>query len=426
MNTAVAESRLADRPDHVPQSLVYDFDMYFDPALVADAPARLLDLARNAPPIFWTPHDGGQWVICRHEAVARAARDWEVFSSDHLTHSPQMQAAGGGKIDMSNVVQPVPIMLDPPEHSKFRAPLNAVFSPKAMMALKDKIRVLAASLIDKVRPDGGCEFMSAIAEPIPVQVFLEIFGLPLDRQAEFRRIAKDHLSEEFGGLEDSQRKLREIVDVMRDTLISRMAKPRDDVISLLTQATVEGRPLTIRELNNYCVLLFIAGLDTVVNGMGHGIRHLAAHPELQNQLRSNPKLITEAAEELLRRYTFLAVIRTVAKDTVFDGVAMKRGETVKLGYPTADVDAAEFPDPELFDLGRENKAHFAFGAGPHRCLGSHLARIELQTLYEEMLARLPSFRLAPDKPITYRCGPVIGPRELHLVWDASPSRNNDK
>jgi cytochrome P450 len=174
----------------------------------------------------------------------------------------------------------------------------------------------------------------------------------------------------------------------------------------------------MHDLNNYCVLLFIAGLDTVVNGMGHGVRHLAADPELQAELRAHPELIPDAVEELLRRYTFLAVIRTLAEDTVFDGVTMKRGETVKLSYPIADLDAAEFPDPERYDLHRENKAHFAFGAGPHRCLGSHLARIELQTLYEEMLARLPSFRLAPDKPVMYRCGPVIGPHELHLAWDA--------
>ena len=124
MNTAVAESRLAPKPDHVPDALVYDFDMYFDPALVADAPARILDLVRNAPPIFWTPHDGGHWVICRHDAVARAAREWEIFSSDHLAHSAHMRAADGARIDMSNVVHPVPIMLDPPEHARYRTPLS--------------------------------------------------------------------------------------------------------------------------------------------------------------------------------------------------------------------------------------------------------------------------------------------------------------
>lgn len=418
MNATATKSRPVSKPDHIPDALVYDFDMYFDSALVADAPARLLDVARHAPPIFWTPHNGGHWVICRHDAVLRAARNWEVFSSDHLAHNPQMMARGSASVDMSSVVQPVPIMLDPPDHSKFRAPLNAVFSPKAMMALKDKIRTLAASLIEAAKPKGRCEFMAEIANPIPVQVFLEMFGLPLERQAEFRRIAKEHLSEEFGSLEDSQRKLRQIVEVMHDTLVDRMASPRDDLISLLAQATVDGRPLTMHDMQNYCVLLFIAGLDTVVNGMGLGVRHLAADPKLQDELRANPGMITEAAEELLRRYTFLSVPRTVARDAVFDGVSMKRGDSVQLAYTIADVDAQEFPDPELFDLHRENKAHFAFGAGPHRCLGSHLARIELQILYEEMLARLPTFRLAPGKEVTYRCGPVIGPRELHLVWDA--------
>ena len=418
MSATTMESMLTPRPDHVPEELVYHFDMYFDPALVADMPARLLDIAQNAPPIFWTPHNGGHWMICSHDAVSRAARDWSIFSSDHLAHSPQMRMRAGSSVDSSNVVQPVPIMLDPPRHSKFRAPLQAVFSPKAMMALKDKIRALAAGLIEQAKPKGHCEFMAEISEPIPVQVFLEIFGLPLDRQAEFRAIAKDHLSQDFGGLEDSQRKLREIVEVMRDTLIDRRDNPRDDLISLLWRSTVDGRPLTLQDMNNYCVLLFIAGLDTVVNGMGHGIRHLAADRALQARLRANPKLIVEASEELLRRYTFLAVVRTVGRDAVFDGVTMKHGDRVELCYPTADVDPAEFPNPETFDLERENKAHFAFGAGPHRCLGSHLARIELQTLYEEMLARLPEFRLDPDKPVTYRCGPVIGPKELHLVWDA--------
>ncbi|MGE3690603.1 MAG: cytochrome P450 [Novosphingobium sp.] len=412
-----ASASLAPRPAHVPEALVYPFDMYFDPALVADMPARQLDLLRNAPPVFWTPHNGGHWVICSHDAISRAARDWDVFSSDHIGHNAELLASASN-YDRSTAVNPVPIMLDPPEHTKYRAPLQTVFSPRAMMALKDKIADLTARLIEEVKPRGHCEFMAEIAEPIPVQVFLELFGLPLERQAEFRRIAKEHLSAEFGGHEDSQRKLREIVDVMQDTLIARRDNPKDDLISHLWSTRVDGQPLSLRDMENYCVLLFIAGLDTVVNGMGHGIRHLASDPALQAQLRSEPKLIVEAAEELLRRYTFLAVVRTVGKDTVWDGIEFRRGDRVEINYPTADVDAAEFPAPHKFDLNRENKAHFAFGAGPHRCLGSHLARIELQTLYEEMLKRLPLFRLDPAHPVTYRCGPVIGPREVHLVWDA--------
>lgn len=410
-------AKLAPRPAHVPEALVYDFDMYFDPALVADMPARQLDLLRSAPPIFWTPHHGGHWVICSHDAVSRAAREWDVFSSDHLAHNPELLARGAS-FDRSQAIQPVPILLDPPEHTRFRAPLQSVFSPRAMMALKGKIAALTARLIEEVKPRGTCEFMAEIAEPIPVQVFLELFGLPLERQAEFRRIAKEHLSQEFGSHDDSQRKLREIVDVMHETLVDRRDNPRDDLISHLWASEVDGKPLSLRDMENFCVLLFIAGLDTVVNGMGHGIRHLASDPALQAQLRAEPKLIVEAAEELLRCYTFLAVVRTVGKDSVWDGIEFKRGDRVEINYPSADVDVAEFPAPDTFDLNRENKAHFAFGAGPHRCLGSHLARIELQTLYEEMLKRLPEFRLDPAHPVTYRCGPVIGPREVHLLWDA--------
>jgi cytochrome P450 len=151
--------------------------------------------------------------------------------------------------------------------------------------------------------------------------------------------------------------------------------------------------------------------------MGHGIRHLAMDQTLQEELRGNPKMVVEAAEELLRRYGFVAVPRRVARDVECEGAPIKQGERVTLFYPMANLDPGEFSDPDKFDLKRENKVHLTFGGGPHRCLGSHLARIELQTLYEEMLSRLPPFRLDPERPVRYRCGPVTGPRELHILWN---------
>jgi len=164
------------------------------------------------------------------------------------------------------------------------------------------------------------------------------------------------------------------------------------------------------------VLLFIAGLDTVMNGIGHGVVHLARNPELQRQLRENPKLIPEAAEEILRRYTFTVPPRRVGKDTVFMGVEMKEGERAMMFLPAADLDAQEYPDPQRYDFKRPNSVHIAFGVGPHRCLGSHLARYELQILYEELLARLPEFRLDPTKPLHYHGGHVIGPDAVWLEW----------
>jgi len=152
--------------------------------------------------------------------------------------------------------------------------------------------------------------------------------------------------------------------------------------------------------------------------MGLGVRHLAMHPELQQQLRDNLALVPEAGEELLRRYTFTVPPRFLGSDAEFEGLQMKKGEVALLFLPAADLDPAEFKNPEEYNLARDNKVHIAFGTGPHRCLGSHLARIELQVLYEEMLKGLPEFRLDPDKPVTFHGGHVIGPDQLHLLWDA--------
>jgi cytochrome P450 len=162
-------------------------------------------------------------------------------------------------------------------------------------------------------------------------------------------------------------------------------------------------------------VLFTAGLDTVMNGMGLGVLHLATHLDLQAKLRADPSLISDASEEMLRRYTFTLPPRWSAKDQEFFGAPMKKGERAILMLPTADLDPKEFESPENFELQRD-KVHIAFGVGPHRCLGSHLARIELNILYEEMLKRLPEFRLDASKPVTYHGGHVWGPDQVHLVW----------
>jgi cytochrome P450 len=172
----------------------------------------------------------------------------------------------------------------------------------------------------------------------------------------------------------------------------------------------------MEDMEDYGVMLFIAGLDTVMNGMGIGVRHLAMNPDLQDKLRADPTLIANATEEMLRRFTFTVPTRRVTKDVVFQGVEMKKGDVCDLFLPGADLDPARFDQPETYDLGRE-AVHIAFGVGPHRCLGSHLARIELQIMYEELLATLPRFRLDPEKPPRFHGGAVMGPENVDLVWD---------
>jgi cytochrome P450 len=414
-----AGSQAAPQPSHVPESLVCDFDLFADPALLADPHARVAELIRTAPPIFWTPRNGGHWVALSHEANFDAARDWETFSNEYKPLRGQSgtstfaRSAGGPHVPL-----PVPMNVDPPEHGKFRLPLNAVFSPKAMNGLKDDIRALARKLIGAVKPEGGCEFMSTVAEPLPVEVFLKLFGLPVERQKEYRALVREHMAHSATTPAETIAKLQRVAAIMRDTFEDRRDNPKDDVISLLWRTEIDGRATTMEDMENYGVLLFLAGLDTVMNGMGLGVRHLASDAALQQRLRDHPEVAGDVTEELLRRYTFTVPPRFLAKDTVFHDVAMKQGEKLHLFLPAADLDPKRFENPERFDAQREDKVHIAFGAGPHRCLGSHLARIELQIVYEELAAGLPPFRLDPAKPPKFHGTHVIGLDTLNLVWDA--------
>jgi len=412
-------SQLAPRPAHVSDSVFYDFDWFFDPALLANPHDRILDLHKNAPPIFWSPHHGGAWLLVSHQANFEASRDTATFSSEMIPQALIEQLMASLPPGSPRYPQPLPISLDPPMHSVYRAPLQKAFSPKAMSELKGKIRVLADELIDKIKPKGCAEFMSAVAEPLPVQVFLEMFGLPVARQAEYRALVKEWME----GLKDTgtgkmPERMIKVADIMRDTLLERQAQPKDDLISLLWGSKIGDRETTLNDLEDFSVLLFIAGLDTVMNGIGHAVVHLARNPDLQRKLRENPALIPDAVEEMLRRYTFTVPPRRVAKDTVFHGVEMKAEDRVLLFLPGADLDAKEFKNPEQYDLERQNEVHIAFGVGPHRCLGSHLARYELIILFEELLSRLPEFKLDPSKPLNYHGGHVIGPDEVWLQWSA--------
>lgn len=412
-NTATL-SPAVPRPAHIPDAAVYDFDMFHDPAYVIDPHKRVLDLVKNAPSVFWTPRNGGHWMIMSHEANFNASRDVETFSSNFI---PRERLAAMQAQMPRHLPLPLPINVDPPEHGKYRAPLQRVFSPRTINELKDSIRSLASELIDKVKADGHCEFMTAIAEPLPVIVFLKMLGLPVSRMEEYRTLVKAHLSDPTPDPRDSIKKLWRIVDLIKDTLIERRDNPKDDIISLLWAAEIDGKPTTMDDMENYMVVLFIAGLDTVMNGIGLGIRHFAADLPLQDELRKNPSRIAESMEEMLRRYTFTVPPRVIGKDTVFEGVEMKKGERAMLFLPAADLDPKAFANAETYDLNRENKTHIAFNAGIHRCLGSHLARVELQVVYEEMLARLPQFRIDPAHAPTFHCGHVIGMDTLHLIWD---------
>jgi cytochrome P450 len=409
-------TQLAPQPAHIPDAAVYDFDIFHDAALLKNPHERVREILRDAPPIFWTRRNGGHWVAMGHDACFEVSRDWDKFTSGLV--SPEMEArfaamaVPGGK----HIPRSVPITLDPPDHAKFRAPLAAPFGPKAIKARADQIRALAADLIDAVAPQGHCEFVSAVAEQLPVQVFMKMMGLPLERFAEFRRLVHVVLGPGMMEPGESPRRMRMVADAIDDVILARKNDPKDDLISQLWKSEIDGEEMTLERMEDFGVLLFVAGLDTVINGIGFAVRHLAMNPDLQNQLRADPSLIPEASEEILRRYTFTVPPRRVAKDTEFMGWQMKADERVLIYLAGADLDPTVFDAPDTIEMNRE-KAHIAFGVGPHRCLGSHLARLELQILYAEVLKRLPEFRLDPDAPATFHAGAIIAMDTLPLRWD---------
>ena len=414
MNAAAPLSPVVPKPAHVADRLVYDFDAYRDPGLLADPAVRIPQMLKQAPPIFWTPRNGGMWVIQGYEALLAAYRDTTIFSSEFMTPEQMKAMMPPG---MPRIPQARPINLDPPEHTKYRAPLQKTFSPKAALAMKDGIYKLAHELIDAIADQGRCDFMAAVAEQLPVTVFLKMFGLPLARQAEYRALAKEQIAGITTDPAAMTGKSLRLVDVMHDTILQRREHPTDDILSLLWQSTIDGRPTSMEDMEDWAVLLFIAGLDTVVNGMGLTMLHLATDHTLQEELRRNPKTIPEAVEEMLRRYSFTVPVRRVAKDVVFEGAPMKAGERALMYDPAADLDPKRFPNPEVYDTNRQDKTHIAFGAGPHRCLGSHLARVEMQIIIEVTLSRLRNIRLDPQHPVRYHGGHIIGPDSLWLLWD---------
>ena len=315
------------------------------------------------------------------------------------------------------VPAPIPICVDPPLQTKLRAPLVSTFTPKAVKELETQVRELAERLIDEIAGRGGCEFMRDVADLYPVEIFLKMFGLPLEREREYRDLAKKQLSAASPDPMVAMNLLRGIADVMRDTVLDRRENPKDDIISLLWASTIDGEPMTFEIMQSYCAIMFIAGLDTVVNSMGFGARHLAANPELQDELRGNPEAISNASKELLRCYAFVGPMRVMKRDFDFYGVSLGQGDQVQLFTPAAGYDSTVFTEPEVFDPRREGPQHLAFGIGPHFCLGAHLARLELDTIYDVMLSRLPTFRLDPDQPPVYHGGIIAGVSSLHLLWD---------
>lgn len=396
-------------PAHVDPARVIEFDVfadhrYSDMARPHDALARLADdIGRG---IFWSPYNGGHWVLNSHALIFEAKRTPEIFSNIGVASLPPMPPE----------LEPwlPPLGMDAPEHMKYRMPLMHAFSPDRVRAMEGDIRALAASLIDGFKDRGHCEFVDALAEPLPLIIFMKLMGMDVSRLKEFRSWVKLMPS---GNIEERTQAHTNINAMMGELIAARRAKREDDLISTLIDCEIDGRTLDDRQMLGMSMLLFGAGLDTVTNTLSLTMEHIARDPALQDRLRAEPQMIPEAVEELMRLYDVTISVRRVGKDTEFHGVAMKADDRVLLVNANGDTDPAVYPDGATFDLDRENKTHLVFGVGPHRCAGAHLARLEFRVFLEEWFRRMPNVRLDPARPVNYRYTLLLSAENLDLLWD---------
>ncbi len=398
-------------PDHVPPDLVRDFSYFTGPGMCpmrgGDPQGALADL-HDGPPVFYAPnntYDGyGTWVFVRAEDQRRVLQDAETFSS----HRRIFEKALGYDLPT------IPLEIDPPEHGAYRSLLNPLLSPKRVMAMEAANRARAAELIDGLAAKGHCEVMTDFAFPFAVGVFLEFLGLPQSRREEFLGWADKQF---HGTPEERGEAIRTVIAFMEELVALRRREPAEDFMTFVVEARVGGRAMTDKEAVGMGALLFVAGLDTVAAAIGFDFRYLAENADAQDRLRADPGGIVLAVEELLRMFPTVLMTRIAACDTEFDGIAIKAGDRISCPSMVANRDPAEFPDPNRIDLARENNRHVAFAYGPHRCLGSHLARRELVIAMEEWLKRIPAFRITPGTaPLTYG-GHVFGIEDLRLDWE---------
>ena len=368
-------------------------DAFVDQALMGVAePQPMYKALRESTPVFRSPQ---AVVLSRLTDIEMALKHTELFSSN-------MDA-----VDLGNIRPLIPLQIDPPEHAKYRRILDPLFTPREMARREPAVAELVNEMIDRFAGRGEVDFHEEFAVPLPCTVFLQLLGLPLEDLDQFLEW-KDGVIRPQGadGYDDrhdvSQGTAQQIYDYFDRAIDEHIASPRDDVLSAMIAAEVAGQPLSREELLDICFLFLIAGLDTVTDSLDCFFVYLARHPDHRHQLVEEPDVLPHAIEELLRWETPVpGVVRVAMQDVEVGGCPISKGERVSPLLGAANTDPAEFPNPELVDFNRNPNRHRAFGGGPHRCLGSHLARMELRVALREFHRRIPDYEIKPGTQLTY-------------------------
>lgn len=409
------QANLAPRPSHVPLENVVDFNFYAPPGVKADFHRAWKALqAEGMPPIVWTPHNGGHWIVTRAALINEVMGDYERFSN-HNIMIPK---------EIAKDYKLLPVTLDPPAHRPYRNLLNSGLSPKVVNRNEAQIRQIAVALIEDVRERGYCSFTKDYAERLPILIFLSMVDLPIEDAPRLKEWA-DQITRPTPGRDWGADGngfawgVRMFYEYLAPHIDARIGSDRTDMLSHIINGTIDGRPLEREEILQLCTQIVVAGLDTVVNFLSFAIYYLAVDDETRRSLVEDPTLIPAATEELLRRFPLVTIGREVARDIDYAGVQLKAGDMVAVPTPLSGLDDQANPDPMRVDFRRASAQHTTFGNGPHRCPGAHLGRLEIQVTLEEWLRRIPEFRVSGEAGVRFTGGVVGTVDELLLEWTTS-------
>jgi cytochrome P450 len=404
------DAEFAPTPGHVPPQLVRDVDIY-NPAgwrEVGDPLIIWKQIQDSHPPIFWTPRQGGHWIVTRFDDIQHVAATFDDFSSRE------------NFIPRGVTIPQMPMNLDPPEHTTIRRLLAPAVMPLRLRALQAQVRQWTIEAIEALRLKGECEFIVEFSSAIPVKAFLAMMGLPIEDHALLNRLGADITK--INEPEVYRVAKAQLTDYIQGWIEAFRRSRGEGIISDAIHNEVDGRRLTNEEVENLCVMLLAAGIDTVKSAIVFMANLLAGSPAHRRQLLDDPSLIPNAVEETLRRYGSSNLARVVRHDLDYKGVGFRAGDMILLPYPLGGLDSAENDDPLTVDFTREKIRHLNFGAGPHLCIGQALARNEITTFTEEWLKRIPEFRIKPGTKMKAMTGLSNIPLELYLEWDPATTR----
>lgn len=400
-------------PPHVPEELRWDHDIDRYAAELDDPFLGAARLHQGEPIFFASGATRGRpgWIVTPYALIEEVFTRHDLFSS--VGHTDVR-----GLLGVDWYLNPLEI--DPPEHKAYRSVLQPLFQPKKVKELEDDVRQICEELIAPLKARKNCDFIKDFAQLFPSYVFLRLVDLPRDLLPQFLE-----WEDSFMRAPDIERRIkaaRAIKDYLESVISSRRENPGSDLISFIVTTEIQSpdgsgmRRLTPDEVIGMCMTFYLGGLDTVTSSLGWHFRYLASHPDLQQRLRSQPELIPGAVNDLLRAFGVTGTARVVTQDFEFHGVLMKKGEFV-VGPPfLASRDPKVYVDPDRIDPER-NARHLTFASGVHNCLGIHLAKREIQLVFEIWLKNFDNIHITEGAAVKWHTSGVWGIDQLPLSWD---------